>query len=789
MGTIAEVRAREILDSRGNPTVEAEVLLDSRASGWAAVPSGASTGSREAIELRDRDPGRYGGKGVRRAVANVNGEIRAALVGRLAVQREIDEGLVALDGSPSKARLGANAILAVSLACAHAAARDANVPLYRHLGSSADPVLPVPMMNILNGGAHADNSVDFQEFMILPVGAPSFSEALRYGVEVFHALKQVLHARGLATAVGDEGGFAPDLPGNEAAVEVILEAIGAAGYRAGEEIWIGLDVASSEFHRDGAYVLESEGKRFTPAEFVEVLAGWAERYPILSIEDGMAEGDWEGWSLLTRRLGKRVQLVGDDLFVTNTAILAQGIERSVANSLLVKLNQIGTLTETLDAIAMARSAGYSAVISTAPARPRTSRSPTSRWRRPRVRSRPDRCAAPTAWLSTTGCSGSKTSSARRRATRAGRRSVGSGPAEARRARARTGPVATTLEEIMRSDRPRFCLRRRDFLCGIGAAGVLAACAQPATRPAKQVSVGALFAGRINDRGFMEAGYRGLVRARDELGARIRFIDNIPPQRERLLQALRELARSDAQLVIAHGGQNNEAAQAAAAEFPQTQFAVTQGAVKGPNLASYEVLQEQSAWLAGAAAGLLTRTNVVGHMSGIRVRPGLKGRAGFADGVRTANPRAKLLTNFSGDQDDNELSRRIALAEIDAGADIIFTMLNAGRDGVTEACRARGAKQIGNVVDWVKIAPDVFVASAIADVSIAVFNAARDFSQENWRGNVILEIGLSDPSAVRLSLAPEIPAAVKAQIADYQRAIVAGTIKVPETYAGPEFNPV
>ena len=364
MAKISDIRAREILDSRGNPTVEAEVRLDSGTVGWAAVPSGASTGTREAIELRDGDPKRYGGKGVRKAVDHVNGEIRKALLGREAAdQRGIDQALIALDGTPTKARLGANAILAVSLATAHAAANAAGVALYRQLAVNGNELLPVPMMNIINGGAHADNSVDFQEFMILPVGAPSFSEALRYGTEVFHALKKVLSARKLGTAVGDEGGFAPNLPSNEAALEVILEAIAQAGYKAGKDIYVGLDVASSEFYKNGQYVLESEGKRFSSSEFVDYLAGWVERYPIISIEDGLAEGDWDGWALLTKKLGQRVQLVGDDLFVTNTAILKEGIERGIANSILIKLNQIGTLSETLDAIAMAHAARYTAVVS------------------------------------------------------------------------------------------------------------------------------------------------------------------------------------------------------------------------------------------------------------------------------------------------------------------------------------------------------------------------------------------------------------------------------------------
>ncbi|MGH8728316.1 MAG: phosphopyruvate hydratase [Burkholderiales bacterium] len=364
MAKIKDIRGREILDSRGNPTVEADVTLDSGAVGRAAVPSGASTGTREAIELRDNDSERYGGKGVTRAVAHVNGELKRALIGRDAAdQRAIDDRMLELDGTPSKSRLGANAILAVSLAVVKAAANDAKLPLYRFLNRKGPWKLPMPMMNILNGGAHADNSVDFQEFMVLPVGAKNFSEALRYGTEVFHALKAVLRGKKLATGVGDEGGFAPDLPSNEAALETVIEAIEKAGYKAGRDIYVGLDVASSEFFKDGSYALDAEGKRFSSSEFVDYLASWVDKYPILSIEDGMAEGDWEGWAMLTQRLGKRVQLVGDDLFVTNTEILKQGIERKIANSILIKLNQIGTLSETLDAIRMAHDAGYSAVVS------------------------------------------------------------------------------------------------------------------------------------------------------------------------------------------------------------------------------------------------------------------------------------------------------------------------------------------------------------------------------------------------------------------------------------------
>ncbi|MEQ1684666.1 MAG: phosphopyruvate hydratase [Burkholderiaceae bacterium] len=364
MSNILQVRGFEILDSRGNPTVAAEVVLSDGARGFAASPSGASTGSREAIELRDGDPKRYLGKGVLKAVGHVNGELARLLVGQASQdQAALDERMIQLDGTPTKARLGANAILAVSLALAKAAAASAGQPLYRHLGQGSHPRLPLPMMNIINGGAHADNNVDMQEFMILPVGAPRFSEAMRWGVEVFHALKALLKSRRLSTAVGDEGGFAPDLPSNEAAIEIILAAIEKAGFKPGADIALGLDVASSEFHKDGRYDLASEGKRFDSAQFVDYLARWVDAYPIVTIEDGMAEGDWDGWELLTARLGSRVQLVGDDLFVTNTEILRQGIARSAANSILIKPNQIGTLTETLAAIAMAEAAGFTSVVS------------------------------------------------------------------------------------------------------------------------------------------------------------------------------------------------------------------------------------------------------------------------------------------------------------------------------------------------------------------------------------------------------------------------------------------
>ncbi|MGO9424745.1 MAG: phosphopyruvate hydratase [Steroidobacteraceae bacterium] len=364
MSRISDVRGRQIIDSRGNPTVEADVLLESGVLGRAAVPSGASTGSREAVELRDGDPKRFGGKGVLKAVAHINGALRGVAVGLDAGdQRALDAKLAAADGTDNKSKLGANAILAVSLAAAHAAARDRKLPLYRHLGGPGELVLPVPLMNIINGGAHADNSVDIQEFMILPLGAPSLSEALRYGSEVFHALKKVLHSKGLNTAVGDEGGFAPDLPSNEAALASILEAIDKAGYRAGKDIYLGLDVASNELYRDGIYELASEGRKFSASEFADYLAGLVAKYPIVTVEDGMSEDDWDGWSVLTEKLGRKVQLVGDDVFVTNTRIFAEGIAKNIANAILIKPNQIGTLTETLAAIDMAAKARYAAIVS------------------------------------------------------------------------------------------------------------------------------------------------------------------------------------------------------------------------------------------------------------------------------------------------------------------------------------------------------------------------------------------------------------------------------------------
>ena len=365
MSTIHQIRAREILDSRGNPTVEADVLLTSGAFGRAAVPSGASTGEHEAVELRDGDKDRYLGKGVRGAVGNVNGEIAEALRGMDAYdQTGIDRAMIALDDTPNKGRLGANALLAVSLAAARAAADDCRLPLYRYLGGPLANVLPVPMMNILNGGAHAANNVDFQEFMVMPVGANSFSEGLRMGTEIFHSLKKVLSEQKKGTAVGDEGGVAPDLASNEEALEVILTAIDRAGYHAGDDVVLALDVAASELHRDGAYVFhKSTNERRTSEEMVSFYAEWAERYPIRSIEDALDENDWEGWKLLTDAIGKKAQLVGDDLFVTNTERLARGIEGGIGNAILIKVNQIGTLTETLEAIEMARNAGYRAVMS------------------------------------------------------------------------------------------------------------------------------------------------------------------------------------------------------------------------------------------------------------------------------------------------------------------------------------------------------------------------------------------------------------------------------------------
>ena len=363
MSNIKQIHAREILDSRGNPTLEAEITLDSGAFGRAAVPSGASTGIREALELRDGDKSRYLGKGVTKAVNNVNGEISDAVTGMDVLDQEgIDNKMIALDGTSTKERLGANALLAVSLANAHAAANEKKVALYEHLGTG-EYTMPVPMMNIINGGEHADNSVDLQEFMILPVGAPSFKEALRYGAEVFHTLKAVLSGRGMNTAVGDEGGFAPDLSSNEEAIEVILEAITKAGFAPGKDIYLGLDAAASEFHKDGVYTLGSEGKSFNSNQFSDYLSGWVDQYPIISIEDGLDESDWDGWAYQTKILGDRVQLVGDDLFVTNTAIFKEGIDKNIANSILIKFNQIGTLTETLNAINMAHSSGYTAVIS------------------------------------------------------------------------------------------------------------------------------------------------------------------------------------------------------------------------------------------------------------------------------------------------------------------------------------------------------------------------------------------------------------------------------------------
>lgn len=364
MSEIESVHAREVIDSRGNPTVEADVLLASGVLGRAAVPSGASTGTLEAVELRDADPKRYAGKGVQQAVGNVNSEIRPLLAGMSCFEQDaIDRRMLELDGTDNKQRLGANALLSVSLAVAKAAALEKRMPLYRYLHAGGDFRMPVPMMNILNGGEHADNSVDMQEFMVIPTGASSLGEAVRMGAEIFHALKATLHAQGLNTAVGDEGGFAPDLRSNHEAIEVILKAIEQAGFAVGRDVHLGLDVASTEFYRDGAYVLQAEGRSFDSAQFVEYLVDWIDQYPIISIEDGVAENDWDGWRLLTEAAGHRTQLVGDDLFVTNAKILEKGIEAGIANSILVKVNQIGTLSETLNAVRVAHDAGYTAVMS------------------------------------------------------------------------------------------------------------------------------------------------------------------------------------------------------------------------------------------------------------------------------------------------------------------------------------------------------------------------------------------------------------------------------------------
>lgn len=364
MTKIVGIRAREILDSRGNPTIEADVILASGVIGSAMVPSGASTGEREAIELRDGDKARYLGKGVLNAVKNVRTEIHDAIVGMdVNNQAEIDEKMIALDGTESKSRLGANAMLSVSMAAARAAANAKNQPLYRSLNTSGEFILPVPMMNIINGGSHADNSVDLQEFMILPVGAPNFREAIRYGAEVFHNLAKVLKSKGLATTVGDEGGFAPNLSSNEEAIEVILEAIKLAGYEAGKDIYLGLDAAASEYYHDGIYDLASEDKTYNSAQMADFFVDWVNRYPIISIEDGFDENDWDGWKLMTQKLDGKIQLVGDDLFVTNPKILQQGIDKNIANSILIKVNQIGTLTETFAAVTMAHKAGYTAVMS------------------------------------------------------------------------------------------------------------------------------------------------------------------------------------------------------------------------------------------------------------------------------------------------------------------------------------------------------------------------------------------------------------------------------------------
>ena len=364
MSAIVDIVGREVLDSRGNPTVECDVLLESGVMGRAAVPSGASTGSREAIELRDGDKSRYLGKGVLKAVEHINTEISEAVLGLDASEQAfLDKTLIDLDGTENKSRLGANAMLAVSMAVARAAAEEAGLPLYRYFGGMNGCQLPVPMMNVINGGAHANNTLDLQEFMIIPVGAPSFREALRWGAEVFHALKKILHDKGMSVAVGDEGGFAPNVESHEAALQLLMDAISAAGYTPGDQIALGLDCAASEFYKDGKYALDGEGLQLSAEEWTNMLATWCDKYPIVSIEDGMAEGDWDGWKVLTERLGQQVQLVGDDLFVTNTKILKEGIDKDIANSILIKINQIGTLTETFAAIEMAKRAGYTAVIS------------------------------------------------------------------------------------------------------------------------------------------------------------------------------------------------------------------------------------------------------------------------------------------------------------------------------------------------------------------------------------------------------------------------------------------
>jgi enolase len=365
MSAIIDIVGREVLDSRGNPTVECDVLLESGVMGRAAVPSGASTGSREAIELRDGDKSRYLGKGVLKAVANINGEITEAILGLDASEQAfLDKTLIELDGTENKSRLGANAMLAVSMAVARAAAEESNLPLYRYFGGMGAVQMPVPMMNVINGGAHANNNLDLQELMIIPVGALSFREAVRWGAEVFHALKNIIHDKGMSIAVGDEGGFAPNVESHEAAIQLILQAIDKAGYTAGTQIALGLDCAASEFYKDGQYVLEGEGGiKLSAQAWTDMLATWVDKYPIISIEDGMHEGDWDGWKILTERLGKKVQLVGDDLFVTNTKILKEGIDKNIANSILIKINQIGTLSETFAAIEMAKRAGYTAVIS------------------------------------------------------------------------------------------------------------------------------------------------------------------------------------------------------------------------------------------------------------------------------------------------------------------------------------------------------------------------------------------------------------------------------------------
>ncbi len=439
MSAIVDIVGREILDSRGNPTVECDVLLESGVMGRAAVPSGASTGSREAIELRDGDKNRYLGKGVLKAVEHINTEISEAVLGLDAAEQAfLDKTMIDLDGTANKSRLGANAMLAVSMAVARAAAEESGLPLYRYFGGMGSMQLPVPMMNVINGGAHANNNLDLQEFMIIPVGAPSFREAVRYGAEVFHALKKIINDKGMSTAVGDEGGFAPSVTNHEAAIQMILEAIDKAGFTAGEQIAIGLDCAASEFYKDGKYHLEGEGLTLSAEEWTNILATWCDKYPIISIEDGMAEGDWDGWKHLTERLGKSVQIVGDDIFVTNTKIFKEAIDKGIANSILIKINQIGTLTETFAAIEMAKRAGYTAVISHRSGETEDSTIADIAVGTNALQIKTGSLSAATAWPSTTSCCASRKIWATLPATPVARRFTTCADA-----RARTAPLNPT----------------------------------------------------------------------------------------------------------------------------------------------------------------------------------------------------------------------------------------------------------------------------------------------------------------------------------------------------------